>query len=371
VRKFHEYRDNARGMTTGLCVLLAVAVIGTIVVTAVALSAVTVGCSYAYFSLTTNFKMPPGHWQGIFAHRLYVVGGLTALVVAATAVYRMVQLADGGGGWVARSLGGIRVHSDTADPAEKRLLNIVEELSIATGLKAPHVYVLLDEPGINAFAAGWNEKEAVVAVTQGAIDRLKRHQLQGIIAHEFSHIAHGDMRLNIRLLGVLAGIQAISFVARFLIRLGTETSKGKSDRGKHPLGMILALACGCVLWPVAQVGALFALVINMAVNRQREFLADATAVQYTRDPQGLFEALQLLLTDETGSRIQGAGAELASHMFFASGRSGWQRLWQTHPPLEERIRRLDSAMTSQRAPSDVVAELPDHDGELCLSSQSE
>jgi Zn-dependent protease with chaperone function len=128
--------------------------------------------------------------------------------------------------------------------------------------------------------------------------------------------------------------------------LGTEPSKQKNDGGKNPLGMIIALACGCVLWPVAQVGALFALVINMAVNRQREFLADATAVQYTRDPQGLCEALQVLLTDESGSRIRGTGAELASHMFFANGRGGWQRLWHTHPPLEERIRRLDAAIKS-------------------------
>jgi Zn-dependent protease with chaperone function len=175
------------------------------------------------------------------------------------------------------------------------------------------------------------------------------------------------MRLNIRLLGVLAGIQAISFVARFLIRLGTETSKRPNDHGKHPLGMILALACGCVLWPVAQVGALFALVLNMAVNRQREFLADATAVQYTRDPQGLSEALQVLLTDETGSRIEGTGAELASHMFFASGRSGWQRLWRTHPPLEERIRRLDQSASWDRTTASVAAEPPNRDA-LCTTA---
>ncbi len=342
MRKFHQYRDEARGMTTGLCVLLAVAVIGTIVVTAVALAAVTVGASYAYLSLTTNIKMPPGYWQPIVLHRLYAVGGITALVVGAVAAWRTYQLAEGGGDWLARSLGGVRVLSLTADAAQKRLLNIVEELSIATGLTAPHVYILPDEPGINAFAAGLHEKEAVIAITQGAFERLKRQQLQGVIAHEFSHIAHGDMKLNMRLLGVLAGVQAIPLVARFLIRLGAPMPKQPGDRGKHPLGMVLALACGCALWPIGQVGALFALLINMAVNRQREFLADAMAVQYTRDPQGLCEALRILQTDEAGSRMH-CGGELASHMFFASGRSAWQRLWQTHPALEERIRRLESA----------------------------
>jgi Zn-dependent protease with chaperone function len=343
VRKFHQYRDDARGMTTGLCVLLAVAVIGTVVVTAVALSAVTVGCSYAYVSLTTNIKMPPGYWQSMIVHRLYPVGGLTALVVGGMAAFRIYQLAEGGGDWLARSLGGVRAMSLSTDAGEKRLLNIVEELSIATGLTTPHVYVLANEPGINAFAAGLNEKEAVVAVTRGALDRLKRHQLQGVIAHEFSHIANGDMKLNMRLLGVLAGVQAIPQVARFLLRLGTQTSKQPGDRGKHPLGMAIALVCGCALWPIGQVGALFALLINMEVNRQREFLADATAVQYTRDPQGLCEALRILQTDEAGSRIQGS-AELASHMFFASGKSAWQRLWQTHPSLEERIRRLEPSL---------------------------
>ncbi len=245
MRKFHQYRDEARGMTAGLCVLLAVAVVGTIVVTAVALAAVTVGGSYAYLSLTTNIKMPPSYWQGIVLHRLYAIGGLTTLVVGAVAAFRAYQLAEGGGDWLARSLGGVRVLSLSADTDQKRLLNIVEELSIATGLTPPHVYILPDEPGINAFAAGLHEKEAVVAVTRGALERLKRHQLQGVIAHEFSHIANGDMKLNMRLLGVLAGVQAIPQIARFLIRVGTP-SKQPSDRGKHPLGMVLALACG---WP--------------------------------------------------------------------------------------------------------------------------
>lgn len=219
------------------------------------------------------------------------------------------------------------------------MLNVVEELAIATGLRTPPVYVLENEPGINAFAAGFEAKDAVVGVTRGAIDRLKRHQLQAVLAHEFSHIANGDMRLNIRLLGIVTGIQAISFVARYLFRMGISV--------KNPLGTGLAWAFGAVIWPIGQVGSLFALLINLAVNRQREFLADASAVQFTRDPQGLIEALEILLEDEAGSRVQGPGTELASHMFFASGGTAWQRQFQTHPPLEERIRRLDPSGKEQ------------------------
>jgi Zn-dependent protease with chaperone function len=150
-------------------------------------------------------------------------------------------------------------------------------------------------------------------------------------------------------LGILAGIQAISYVARFLLGLAMPATDAKSS-GKHPLGMVLALLFGIVIWPIGQVGALFAMLIHMAVNRQREFLADASAVQFTRDPQGLCEALAVVLDDEAGSRVQGAGARLASHMFFASGGGALERLFEAHPPLEERIRRLDPAL----APAAVV-----------------
>ncbi len=358
MRKFHEYRDEARGMTAGLCALLAVAVVGTVVVSALALAGVSVASTYAYLSATTNIKMPAEHWRGLFFARLGETGILTALLVGAAAVYTWFRLADGGGGWVARSLGGTRITGDDSDPARKRLINIVEELAIATGLGVPKVYLLENESAINAFAAGLNDKDAVIGVTRGALDRLQRQQLQGVIAHEFSHIANGDMRLNLQLLGVLSGVQAIAFVARYLIRLGTTvssnsgvTSQGStraSARGKHPLGMVLALAFGASIWPIGQIGSLFALMINRAVNRQREFLADACAVQYTRDPQGLREALEILLTDDAGNRLSGGGARLASHMFFAGSGGAWQRLFQTHPSLAERISRLDPATVTGR-----------------------
>jgi len=343
MRKYEQQRNEARGLTVELCALLFIAVIGTIVVSALAMAGLATYASYSYVSATTTIKMPDHYWEGIFYRRIIECGIFTVLAVVGTAIYQTWQLTDGGGRTIARLLGGTRVSSPCDVPNRTKLLNIVEELAIATGIRPPVVYLLADEQGINAFAAGLNPKDAVIGVTQGAIDRLKRHQLQGIIAHEFSHIINGDMRLNVQILGVLTGVQAITLAARFLLRLAMPTEGGGTG-GKHPLGMILALVFGVALWPIGQVGSLFAQLIHFAVNRQREFLADASAVQYTRDPNGLYEALTMLLVDEMGSRIAGPRAPLASHLFFASSDRGWNRFLETHPSLEERISRLDPAM---------------------------
>ena len=342
VQNYHQHCGKARGLTAGLCVLLAVAVVGTIVISAALLAGVIVSGSYGYVSVTTNIKMPFAHWHHMYLGRFRDAGVLTMLLVLGAAVYKGYQLAEGGGRLVAISLGGTRVTDSDVDPGRHKLRTVVEELAIATGLRTPSAYVLENESAINAFAAGFNGKDAVVGVTRGAIDRLEPHQLQGVVAHEFSHIINGDMRLNIRLLGILTGIQAISFVARYLIRLGLPSLSGSSrgaGGGKHPLGMALALAVGIVIWPIGQVGSLFALLITSAVNRQREFLADASAVQITGNPIGLREALIIALREDTINRMKATAARTASHMFFAAP-SRWQRLFASHPALEERILRL-------------------------------
>jgi Zn-dependent protease with chaperone function len=348
MRKYQEQRDDARGLTVELCLLLAVALVGTIVVSAVALAVVATVAPYAYVSNATTMVMADGYWEDLFWKRLVEVGVATLLLVVGTAIYKTWQLAEGGGRAVANSMGGKRVIDGATDPGHVKVNNVVEELAIATSMRAPPVYVLEDEPGINAFAAGFGPKDAVIGVTRGAIDKLKRDQLQGVIAHEFSHIANGDMRLNIRLLGILAGIQSINFVARFLLRLAMPGTDAKSS-GKNPLGMVLALLFGIVVWPIGQIGAAFAMLIHMAVNRQREFLADASAVQFTRDPRGLCEALAILLEEEGGSRVQGPSAKLASHMFFASAGGAWEQLFASHPSIEERIRRLDPSVATAAA----------------------
>lgn len=338
-------------MSTELCLVLALAVVGAIVVSALAIATVAVAAPCGYLATVTNIKMPVEYWRNLFFVRLMQAGIGTLVAVLGTAAYKSWQLSEGGGRALANSMGGSRVHDGATDPSHVKVLNVVQELAIATSMRASPVYVLENEPGINAFAAGFEGKDAVIGVTRGAIDKLMRHQLQGVIAHEFSHIANGDMRLNSRLLGILAGVQAITYVARFLLRLATPTTNSKGDiaPGKHPLGMILAFLFGIVIWPIGQIGAMFATLIHMAVNRQREFLADASAVQYTRDPQGLCEALAALLEEEASSRVQGPGAQLASHMFFASSGGAWARLLEAHPPIEERLRRLDPKLATAAA----------------------
>ena len=343
MQNFHKHQDDAHGMTKALCLLLALSVVGTIVVSAVVLAGVAVASAHGYLSATTNIQMPFSHWRDLFLNRFVEALVLSTLAVAGVAVYKSLQLAEGGGRLVARSLGGTRVLEGAEDLGHRKVFNVVEEMAIATGLPTPPVYVLEGEPGINAFAAGFDSKDTVIGITRGAIDRLKRQQLQGIIAHEFGHIVQNDVRLNIRLIGILTGIQSITFVSQYLMGIGLPRSKhARSSNlpGNNPLGMVLSLIFGLVLWPIGQVGSLFARLISLGVNRQREFLADACAVEYTRDPHGLCEALEVIRDDEIGSRMQGSTAQLVGHMFFA-GVGEWRRLLRTHPPLDERIRRLN------------------------------
>ncbi len=343
MRNFYQRQDDARGMTKALCLLLALSVVGTIVISAVALAGVVVASTHCYLSATTNIVMPFSHWRDLFLHQFVQALVLSTLAVAGVTIYKSFQLAEGGGRLLARSLGGTRVSQNADDLGHRRILNVVEEMAIASGLPTPPVYVLEDELGINAFAAGFDSKDTVIGITRGAIERLKRHQLQGIIAHEFGHIAQDDVQLNIRLIGVLTGIQSITCVSKYLIGIALGPSKGAQSSivpGKNPLGMALSLIFGLVLWPIGQVGALFSRLINLGVNRQREFLADACAVEFTRDPHGLCEALEVIRDDAIGSRMQGSTAIFAGHMFFA-GVGAWRRLLQTHPPLDERIRRLN------------------------------
>ncbi|MGE0757834.1 MAG: M48 family metalloprotease [Pirellulaceae bacterium] len=350
MRKLHQFQAAAKEQTFRLCLLLAASVLATILLSALALAGVLVAGTWAYLEATVRIEMPAGYWPALFGQRLAESLVVVTVIVAGMGIYRTFQLADGGGRLVARLAGGTRVGEGTPDASHRRLLNVVEELAVATGLRAPPVYVLEDEACINAFAAGFQPQDAAVGVTRGAIDRLTRQQLQGVVAHEFSHILHGDARLNIHLIGVLSGIQALSTTASFLLRLGWPA--GATQPGgpaRHPLGMILALACGVMLWPVGQIGAFCAAVVKCAVNRQREFLADASAVQYTRDPAGLREALQLLAGEPSGSHVRSAEVPCLSHLFFANPYAPWSALLETHPPLTQRIERLE--VLEQAAPS--------------------
>ncbi|MBI1943244.1 MAG: M48 family metallopeptidase [Betaproteobacteria bacterium] len=326
---FFEHQHLARRNTKILVLMYALAVIGVIL----AVDLVLAGTYAANFVHT-----PPGKALTLTGYiravppSLYVLGALgTALVVFAVSGWNVLQLASGGKA-VAEMIGARRVAPDTGDPLERRLVNVVEEMAIASGVRVPAVYVMDGEPGINAFAAGYDVSNSVVAVTRGTLETLNRDELQGVIGHEFSHILNGDMRLNIRMIGVLAGIVFIGSVGQFLMRSQRNV---RDSRGAMPI-----FAAGLALLVIGYIGLFFARLIKAAVSRQREFLADASSVQFTRNPDGIAGALDQIGIAADGALIRNRHAEDMSHMFFGQGiQVRLSGLFDTHPPLEERIQR--------------------------------
>ena len=284
---------------------------------------------------------------------VYAMGAIVTVgIIAVVSLWNIVGLA-GGGAKVAKMLGARKVAPDTRDPLERRLLNIVEEMAIASGVRVPETWVMDKEKGINAFAAGWTVSGAVVAVTRGTLERLTRDELQGVVGHEFSHILNGDMGLNIRMIGVLAGIVAIGSIGTFVIRMGAEAD---DIRGAIPLFLI-----GAALFIIGYVGLFFARLIKASVSRQREFLADASSVQFTRNPDGIAGALDQIRTTSGGALIQGRYAEEMSHLFFGQGiKVHLTGLFDTHPPLDERIRRVNPGFqpSNYRKRRATVVEVP-------------
>ena len=261
---------------------------------------------------------------------LYAAGGTLAVIIGGS-LFKTAQLSSGGSA-VAESLGGRLLDSNTNDPHERKLLNVVEEMAIASGVPVPKVYVMDGEEGINAFAAGHNINDAAISVTRGCITTLKRDELQGVIGHEFSHILNGDMRINLRLMGIIFGIVCLAVIGRQLLN-----ARGGNSRDKNPLPLL-----GIVLLILGWVGVFFGQLIQAAISRQREFLADASAVQFTRNPDGLSGALQKIGAAHAGSQIENEHAAEASHMFFGSAmKSSLFNAFATHPPLEERIKAID------------------------------
>jgi Zn-dependent protease with chaperone function len=279
---------------------------------------------------------------------LAVVSGVTILIIAAGTISKTIALRAGGSA-VARSVGAVPIDPSTSDPQLRRFVNIVEEMSLASGVPMPRLFVLAQEPGINAFAAGYSPADAAVTVTAGALQQLNRDELQGVIGHEFSHILNGDMRLNIRLIGLLNGILLLGLIGlRVLAFGGGRGSDRKGGGGGAPI-LVIALA----MTILGFVGQFFASLIKAAVSRQREWLADASAVQFTRQTTGLEGALKKIAGVPTGSALTDArGAQEVSHMLFGEGGRSFVRLFATHPPLLERIRALDPSFRP-----DEIAEL--------------
>jgi Zn-dependent protease with chaperone function len=281
--------------------------------------------------------------------------GVTAVTLGGSA-WHWARLARDGPHAVARMVGGVLVPRDTHDAAERRLVNVVEEMAIASGVPVPAIYVLPGERGINAFAAGFTPDRAVIAVTQGAVEALTRDEMQGVVAHEFSHLLNADARLNLRLVALIGGITVLAFIGRTLVRGLRRVEEGARARRMLRGGgrfRSSATLVGLALWAAGSIGAFFGRLIRAAVSRQREFLADAAAVQFTRNPEGLARALAKIALQ--GSALASAAAPEVSHFFFASGlRSGWLA---THPPIEERIRRIAPQGVAWRARGAVAGDV--------------
>ena len=325
---FFEHQESARRQSRWLIFIFILAVAAIVV----AINAVIlVALGFVSFDADTA-SVPFREVVRSHLPTLALAAVVSVAFILLASLFKIVGL-RAGGGQVARQLGGTQVDSTTRDPLKRRLYNVVEEIALASGVPVPEIYVLDQEAGINAFAAGYTASDAAVAVTRGALEKLDRSELQGVIAHEFSHILNGDMRINIRLMGALFGILLLALIGRRI--LIHSHFVGRSSRNKDGAVVIL-VAFG--LMAVGYIGLFFGRWIKAAVSRQREYLADASAVQFTRDPNSIGGALKKIAVYSEASYLD-ADSEEISHMLFGNGRK--MNFFSTHPPLESRISRVE------------------------------
>ncbi len=330
---FFQHQDIARRNARLLTILFLAAVFGLIVLCNLVVA--------LYLWFAQDYNVYSGSREGLSGFVSYLswerfgsIGLAISATVALVVLVKWLQLSTGGK-TVAESMGGVRILAQADDPGERRVLNVVQELALAANMPVPAVYVLNEERGINAFAAGVTPADAVVAVTRGTIEQLKRHELQGVIAHEFSHILNGDMRLSIRLAAMLKGITFIGDVGHILLR-STYYRRGTSSKNQSALPLL-----GLGLLVVGSLGGMAAGFIKAGISRQKEYLADASAVQFTRDPEGIADALKVIGGYVPGTLVHAARAVEMSHIFFGQVQHSLWQMFATHPPIEDRIRRLD------------------------------
>lgn len=322
---FYENQHRAR-RKTGLLVAYFIAAVVLIMV------AVNAAIYIALAMISSVKTMPVGQW--IQSGPCWLIALGTLVVIVAGSLFRMAQLSKGGLS-VALMAGGVPLDTSTTNLQERTLINITEEMAIASGTKVPRIFVMRDEPGINAFVAGTEPGNTVLAVTQGTLDTLNRDELQGVIGHEFSHILNGDMRMNVRLIGILAGILLIGQIGEFLLRGQRYRSRDSKNGGQIAV-------IGLALMVIGYVGLFFGRLIKAAISRQREFLADASSVQFTRNPDGIAGALYAIGAHSGHSNLLNRHAEDMSHMCFGETlHVGLSSLLATHPPIEERIKAID------------------------------
>ncbi|MFL0800011.1 MAG: M48 family metallopeptidase [Agarilytica sp.] len=337
---FFQHQDAARKKTGLLVGLLLAAVLTLIGITILAIG------MFMYFAQTYSNSVSAYNVRGtsLHEHFLSLLGspitswialGVIA-VVALGCLYKWLQLGRGGKA-VAEALGGKPINPNSSDPLERKALNIVEEMAIASGNPVPPVYLINDD-AINAFAAGLDRRDAVIGLTHGCIKLLSRDELQGVVAHEFSHIHNGDMRLNMRLIAILHGILLIGLIGYFIAHGSGGSYRYHNHRRRDGKQMSLGLS----LMAIGYGGTFFGNIIKAAVSRQREFLADASAVQFTRNPSGISGALKKIGGFSGGSQLSSGNAAEFSHLFFGQGvRTAFSSLMATHPPLQDRIKRIE------------------------------
>ncbi|MFN5496782.1 MAG: M48 family metallopeptidase, partial [bacterium] len=337
---FFTSQDNARKQTGRLVFFFVTGVIATMV------------SLWAVLALALSARIGAQAWSdpriaiGVFLG----VGGVVTVVT----LFKLSQLSQGGEK-IAQMLGGRRIPPTTFDPGERQLLNIVEEMSIASGVPVPPVYVMEDR-SINAFAAGPDPSRSVIGVTRGLMDNLSRDEIQGVIAHEYSHIFHGDTRINARTTAVIAGIMAVGIIGWVLFRhIGPALARSRGGKN-NPAPAIGAamIVLGLAIWGVGSLGMLFGRLIQAAISRQREFLADAAAVQYTRNPDGIAGALAKI-RDHYSGRLESPAASELNHFLFATSLN---TLFATHPPIDERIKRLSAMGAVKTAAADAATGAP-------------
>lgn len=345
---FFDAQEQARKKTFWLVLLFILAVSGLILLTNLFLLSMLV------FVQTEQVVLSPEMLYYFYTWKEFtLVSGGVCLFILGGSLYKTMSL-SGGGPKVATMLGGHLVSASTRDLKQRQLLNVVEEMAIAAGMPIPQVY-LLDESSINAFAAGITPASSVIGITRGALERLSRDELQGVIAHEFSHIANGDMRLNIRLVGILHGILLIGLSGYWLFQSLRFASHTRSSKGVGVFFVVAAIGFGLMI--IGYAGSFFGQWIKAVVSRQREYLADSSAVQFTRNKDGIASALKKIGgSDSVGSHLDTAAAAEFSHAYFANGiGSFWQAWFATHPPLEKRIRKIDPQWDGKYLSSRVVA----------------
>ena len=346
---FFEHQDQAKKKTKRLVFFFVLAVI--LIIATLNTAAFIAGNQSGQFKLTVQQYLVSLWFVGVTV--------ATLVIILLGSLIRSLQI-SGGGHSVAKMVNARSIEMNTKDKLERRLINVVEEMSIASGMPVPSLFIMDEEMGMNAFVAGLVPSDTVLVVTKGLLENLNRQELQGVVAHEFSHIFNADMRMNVRLIAILGGILALGQLGYFLLRsmrYSRHRRSSSSNSNNNQLGMVI-MGAAVVLLIVGYIGLFFGRLIKAAISRQREFLADASAVQYSRDSMGIANALYRIKTNGKGSLLQSSHAEDMSHMCFGTALkfTAFSNMLATHPPLDERIKTLvphyrpDKSSDSESAP---------------------